>query len=687
MVISVKTLKKEKNKVKKKVDKNSKKINTSKSINVFLKNSENKILKGIKKNYYIIHMAIPFMAMDIATRAFGSKINFFHLWSFVPNLFTLLWITLFLGIALSLKKKIGKWFYFVFSAIAFALFIVNNVYYSMTSNFFDFNLVEMAGEGSSYFMDAITGCNPLVYITAVFILILIWFGYSQMPDKKKNNFKHLGIVFVIFLISHIITPLFLGKANSELTWNTWKNPRNIYISYNDSNKSMRISGLYEYSVRNFYVTFLREKKTNNEEDLEFLASVYSAENNQITHSNEYTGIFKGKNVIFLQLEGIDKFLLTEEIMPNLYSLKNNAYNFENHYSYYNGGGSTFNSEFAVNTGFFTPLSYTQNAYTFNKNLFPYTMAKLFKNLNYSVNAFHMNTSEFYSRGVNYENWGYDKYYGLKDLGTYTDSSYNLDTELIKNETFYNKMFKNTDNPNFVDYIITYSAHMPFSSVKGVCSQILNKQNTDLLGNNVNTNSIVNNTTNNVIGNNVVNNGESTLSELECLKIQAKETDDMIGLLIQALKDNNLYDNTVIVGYTDHYLYTLNDQTILDDYKETDNNLINNTPFFIWSSNTSSQTINKVTSQLNILPTVLNLFGVNYNPNFYIGEDALDSGYSGYVFFSDYSWYNGNVYVDGGSVTNNGYISDMNLEDRNYYINYLIRKNDLTLKYNYFKNIK
>ena len=45
-------------------------------------------------------------------------------------------------------------------------------------------------------------------------------------------------------------------------------------------------------------------------------------------------------------------------------MMNNGYNFTNHYSFYTGGGSTFNSEFAVNTGFITPLSYTQNAYTF-----------------------------------------------------------------------------------------------------------------------------------------------------------------------------------------------------------------------------------------------------------------------------------------------------------------------------------
>ena len=96
---------------------------------------------------------------------------------------------------------------------------------------------------------------------------------------------------------------------------------------------------------------------------------------------------------------------------------------------------------------------------------------------------------------------------------------------------------------------------------------------------------------------------------------------------------------------------------------------------------------KVTSQLNILPTVLNLFGIEYNPNNYIGTDALDNEYEGIVFFSDYSWYDGNVYVENGEVTNNKSINNNKLEEKNFYINNITKKNDLALKFNYFKNNK
>lgn len=639
--------------------------------------NKEKILKFLKEilnfinNYkYIVFLSLPLIAMDIITRLFGHDINFYNTLSITPNLFTISWIFLFLGITLFLKKKIGKYIYIFINIVFLSIFLINNIYYSMTKTFFDFNLLESASEGAPYVIDTIKNSNPLVYIAAIFIIFLIYIGYKRIPYKSKNNYKYFVSTIIIFLIAHSIIPSTLGKANSELTWSTWKNPRNIYISFNDSNKSMKISGLYEYTIRNFYITFLKTEEQENSEDVEFLNNAFSEYEE---YKNKYTGKFNGKNLIFIQLEGIDDWLLTEEDTPTLYKMLNNSFNFTNHYSYYNGGGSTFNSEFAVNTGFITPLSYTQNAYTFNKNSFPYSMAHLFKNEGYTVNAFHMNTGEYYSRTVNYKNWGYDNYYGLIDIEKYEDESYQLDRELILNETFNELMFP-TDK-NFVDYIITYSAHLPFNDEKGVCKLLYDLDNTkeetddDKENNDIET----------------VIEEKIKMTEEECARRQAKETDYMIELLLQNLEEKNLIENTVIVVFTDHYLYTLEDKTILDKYKNTANNLINHTPFFIWSNNGEKININDVTSQLNILPTVLNLFGINYNPNNYIGSDALNPQYEGIVFFSDYSWYDGNVYVENGEVANNKNISYNQLEEKNYYINYITKKNDLALKFNYFKD--
>lgn len=618
----------------------------------------------IKKYGYIFLIFLPFLLMDIIIRSFGNGTNLYKVWNIIPNFFTITWACLFIGISLSLKSKIGKWVYLGVNILFLIMFLTNGIYYSMTHNFFDFILLESTSEGAPYMMDCIKNCNIWIYIWFVIIIFTIYVGFRKIPKKDNFNYKNVIIVVLVFLLIHLLLPNLYGSANSSLEWNTWQNPRNIYKNFNDANKSMSITGLYEYTIRNFYITFLQTEEEETSEDYEFLMEAFSVNNNEV---NKYTGIFKNKNLIFVQLEGIDDWLLTEKDMPTLYGMLNNSFVFQNHYSYYNGGGSTFNSEFAVNTGFITPLSYTQNAYSFNKNSFPYSMANMFKNQDYVVNAFHMNSGEYYSRQTNYSNWGYDKYYGLLDINDYKDKSYTLDRELINDVTFQEKMFPK--DSKFVDYIITYSNHLPFTNTKGVC-KLLYDMEMDL--------------------NDTVDMGEESsstfvqLTEEECIRKQAHETDYMMELLLKKLTELNLIDDTVIVVFTDHYLYTVEDKTILDKYKNTSNNLINKTPFFIWQNNMKRTNIKEVTSQLNILPTTLNLFGINYNPNYYIGSDALSSNYKGIVFFSDYSWYDGNIYVDNGVIANNKSSSQEYLDEKNYYIHYLTKKNDLALKYNVFK---
>ena len=618
----------------------------------------------IKKYGYIFLIFLPFLLMDIIIRSFGNGTNLYKVWNIIPNLFTITWACLFIGISLSLKSKIGKWVYLSVNILFLIMFLTNGIYYSMTHNFFDFILLESTSEGAPYMMDCIKNCNIWISIWFVIIIFTIYVGFRKIPKKDNFNYKNVIIVVLVFLLIHLLLPNLYGSANSSLEWNTWQNPRNIYKNFNDANKSMSITGLYEYTIRNFYITFLQTEEEETSEDYEFLMEAFSVNNNEV---NKYTGIFKNKNLIFVQLEGIDDWLLTEKDTPTLYGMLNNSFVFQNHYSYYNGGGSTFNSEFAVNTGFITPLSYTQNAYSFNKNSFPYSMANMFKNQDYVVNAFHMNSGEYYSRQTNYTNWGYDKYYGLLDINDYKDKSYTLDRELINDVTFQEKMFPK--DSKFVDYLITYSNHLPFTNTKGVC-KLLYDMEMDL--------------------NDTVDMGEESssmfvqLTEEECIRKQAHETDYMMELLLKKLTELNLIDDTVIVVFTDHYLYTVEDKTILDKYKNTSNNLINKTPFFIWQNNMKRTNIKEVTSQLNILPTTLNLFGINYNPNYYIGSDALSPNYKGMVFFSDYSWYDGNIYVDNGVIANNKSSSQEYLDEKNYYIHYLTKKNDLALKYNVFK---
>ena len=166
---------------------------------------------------------------------------------------------------------------------------------------------------------------------------------------------------------------------------------------------------------------------------------------------------------------------------------------------------------------------------------------------------------------------------------------------------------------------------------------------------------------------------------------AAETDRMVGMLLDELKASGLYGKTVLVVFTDHYLYTLTDKAILEKYKDfADTDLVNVTPFFIWSSNLPAETVTVANSQIDILPTVLNLMGISYVPSRYIGCDIFAEDFPGIVFFPRGSVYDGETYLENGKVCAGKNVSEQYIKELSGRVSDLIRKNDLALKYDWFR---
>lgn len=593
-----------------------------------------------------LFLALPFILLDIYIRIISFDVYYIMPTMIIPSfVFSAVWIFSIISITDIIGKTAGKIFYGLCFLIFFTMTFIQTAVYQQTKNFFSFTMLD----GDISLAKSFLSISPIIIALGVFLIgfvIYIFMNFSRYYYKTECR-KTISVL-LIFISAQIITPYLFGFASKEPIWNTWRNPRNIYQYFNDYNKCIKVSGLYQYTFRDLYKTVFPDKKNYTPEEVAFLDEVHS---NQIMHNeNNYTGVFKGKNVIFLQLEGIDSWLFNSHDMPNTYSLLENSMNFTNHYSYNIPGGATFNSEFAVTTGYISPVSYKKSAYEFFNNDFPFSLPNILKEDGYTSNAFHMNSGEYYCRDLNYKNFGYDNYFSLMDDEKQFGKNAQLDRELILNKSFYNKMFCG-DQP-FMNYIITYTPHKPFSDSS-------------------------------TVGEALAKDSDVSHSEEEMARLFASETDYMVGLLMQALKDNNLYENTVIVAFTDHYLYTLEDQTILNKYKNTENNLVNHTPFFIWSCDTEPSEIEKVNSQLDILPTVLNLFGIRYYENNYIGNDIFDDDFSGYVFFDDYSWYDGNLYVENGTVTigkdyDSSYVTSMTER-----IHHKINQNDFTLMNDYF----
>ena len=116
-------------------------------------------------------------------------------------------------------------------------------------------------------------------------------------------------------------------------------------------------------------------------------------------------------------------------------------------------------------------------------------------------------------------------------------------------------------------------------------------------------------------------------------------------MLSELEAKGELENTVIIGVTDHYTYGYkNEEALLELSGVEQKLLLDKTPCFIWSANLEPMAVDKVLNTSDLLPTVLNLLGID-SPYDYIGSDAFDERYDGFVPFSSGSWIYGNAAYD------------------------------------------
>lgn len=376
-----------------------------------------------------------------------------------------------------------------------------------------------------------------------------------------------------------------------------------------------MSGLYQYTFKDLWEIINPFEKAERNEVWEELDNYFEQEES-VHIDNEKTGIFADKNLILVQLENIDEWMLTQENMPNLYQLKESGIDFTKHYSVAFATGKTFNTEFIANTGQI-PMSKGQApSYIYSKNKYPFSLANMFKNSGYTANSFHAASGSIYNRSQAHRAFGYEKYYNFEDMGM---DDYTMDSQLIRGFALM------TESSPFFDFIITISAHGPFSlDTAAAQAHIEEVEETATI------------------------NDDTYLAGMA----QAKETDEFVGELIKKLEESGNIENTVLAFYTDHYAYsTISSELELELKGTNDPNLLQKTPFFIWSEGIEPEKILKVTNTADILPTLANMFSLDLEYKYCVGEDAFDESYQGYAMFSDFSWYDGEIYYDPDEADN------------------------------------
>jgi phosphoglycerol transferase MdoB-like AlkP superfamily enzyme len=139
----------------------------------------------------------------------------------------------------------------------------------------------------------------------------------------------------------------------------------------------------------------------------------------------------------------------------------------------------------------------------------------------------------------------------------------------------------------------------------------------------------------------------------------KIVDDAIGKLLELLEENGKLNDTVIMLYADHEPYGISDEVFNQITKYdvlTSTGDVDRTPFIIYNPELTPTKYDEYTSFINILPTLANLFDLDYDPRLYGGEDLLSDTYTNVVAFADGSWRSDIAYFD-ATTSNITYLSD------------------------------
>lgn len=314
--------------------------------------------------------------------------------------------------------------------------------------------------------------------------------------------------------------------------------------------------------------------------------------------SEYYGIAEGRNVIIIQVEAMQNFVIGEsyegqEIMPNLNAMIAEDSFYFDHYYYQIGGGNTSDAEFTVNNSLFAPeqdagyVKYTHNSY--------YGLPYLLKDNGYSgAHVFHGYIAEFWNRENAYPAQGFDSFTSLEDMEQ-TDM---FPMGLSDKEMFRQSMeeIKTYEEP-FYAFYITVSSHHPYGiPLKDREIQLLPEDEQTLYG----------------------------------LYLQAiNYTDRAIGEFMEQLKEAGLYDNSIIVIYGDHYALSNTDQnnmTQVSELLERQYSLYDvfSVPLIVHIPGMDrEETISTAGGHIDVLPTILPLLGIQNDKAVMFGQNLLE----------------------------------------------------------------
>lgn len=386
-----------------------------------------------------------------------------------------------------------------------------------------------------------------------------------------------------------------------------------------------------------------------------------------TMKNQYTGIFEGKNLIFITAESFTAEVIDEKRTPTLYRMATKGINFEDFYQPTLAG--TTGGEYHNIFGMLATLGGKSLKNT-SDHLNYMTMGNQLDMLGYTGAAFHNGNYDFYDRNITHNNLGYSD--GFKGLGNGLEEMVNSKDRFSDVELFKGTLPVYEAKQPFNLYYMTYSGHSPYVSgnpfAKEHLEQLVDAPYCDF-----------------------VKNYLATQMELE----------DAMTYVVQELEAKGILDDTVIVISADHFPYGLGNDGEGSSYKyieelygyqfgddafERDHNRL-----IIWSGCLEKDepiVVSDPVCSIDILPTLLNLFGVEFDSRLLPGRDALSDS-EPLVYSTSYFWKSDKGTYEKGTfipLTEDTEITDNYVMDINKKVKDKLTFSKGVLSYDYYRHV-
>ncbi len=417
--------------------------------------------------------------------------------------------------------------------------------------------------------------------------------YVYIMRNKPRCFR-LAKRLLILLI-----PTALGLAGISAAYH--KSPH--YVFQYDNNTIIKNLGVFyyhSYDVSRFIKDHFYLNRLASKNEINRVKDFYSQKNKDSQDASKdkaYYGAAKGCNLVIVQLEAIQSFLIGKEIneqqiTPNINKLIKESLYFENFY-YQIGTGNTSDAEFLCNTSLY-PLTKGAVYFRFPANKY-HSLPRALKQKGYTNYAFHANNPSFWNRTNMYGSLGFDKFISSED--------YKINEVLgwgLSDISFFRQSFDHIDVSNpFYAFMVTLSTHHAYGCFDNYNFDV-NPYTDDIFGRYIKA---------------------------------VNYADKALGVMLQELKDRGLYDNTMIVIYGDHFGLAENQMSGVFEYLGLDNNQfelmrLQKTPLIIkYPGLKEDKVISTVCGEIDLMPTIANLMG--FDAPYALGKDVLntDKGYA------------------------------------------------------------